>query len=144
MPEQLNPNRRDAYFSYKQRTAFSRLLYHGDWHTNLQSSLELALASVQSRVTRKLLEALIKRLKECDECEHLVTQAIEAPSGMNSSYLLAFIEKEMPFVMTAKVDGQIISVTVTLRGSVEHVNGILIDELRLALNSAKYAITRNP
>lgn len=118
---------------------FRDLFYSGDWHTQLTASLKLAKEETGSNEIRSAIQALEGLLASIDECIHTVTVVQDVPIEMDTKFLMGHVQKAIdvePASAQITHTGQI-AVTVTGRGSHQHVHGMATSIFRDGLSAAK-------
>ena len=118
---------------------FRNLIYNGDWHSRLLASLALAKEETGSNQIRIAIDALEEQLASIDECIHTVTVAQDVPVEIDAKFLMSHVQKVIdvePAWAQFTTSGQI-ALTVTGRGSSQHVEDIASAVLRRGLSVAK-------
>lgn len=121
---------------------FRGLLYNGDWHTSLVTALDLAKAGTRSQEMLAAIEILERKLALADECVHTVTAVQAVPHSMGAQFLLTHIQQCVdvePATVRLAPSGDI-ELTITARGSREHVLSMAEAILSSGLSSAKVKI----
>jgi len=115
----------------------------GDWHTRLVASLVVAHSSVQSDVTRGMIEQLVAHLEEFDECSHRLTRTVQIPPWLDPHLLMDRIQEELiSDGLRMELDKQSLHITALVRGTCEHAEQKLTGAIDDALAGAKRAFLR--
>lgn len=124
---------------------FRGLIYDGDWHTRLVASLKLAKEETGSTEIRIAIEVLEKQLANIDECIHTATAVQDVPVEIEVNFLMKHVRKDIDVELaSAQItsSGQI-ELTLTGRGSRQHVQGMASSILSHALSAARAEIWFN-
>lgn len=117
---------------------FESTVYAGDWHTPLHHWLHQASIDAQSPRIRDLVKSLLTVLKEEDECVNEIMKSIETPYGIQPELLIESLEEGMLHdSLRYRLEGRVIHLTATVRGSLEHAKSYVDEEVRRALSLTK-------
>lgn len=115
------------------------VVYDGDWHTRLVTALELARDGTRSKDLLSAIEVFEHQLLKSDTCIHTVTAVQVVPLGMDVELLKSCIEEciDVQPATLQIASGRNIELTITARGSLEHVHRMATSILSSGFSVAK-------